>query len=197
VASTPAPAPFVAPAYADVAQKDLFARDRNPNVVVEPVVVKPRPPWPPMPVLYGVMGLPGGMIAMLAEKPDARSRGVKVGETIGNLKLVALSAEKLAFEFDGDVKEKSIDELMDRGGHEQAAQAAAAPVNPANAANAAPQRNATPPPPKPGVEIGAAGASVKACQQGGEPAPPGTVVDGYKLVKEATPFGEACRWIKQ
>lgn len=189
VAPVPAPAPFVAPTYADVAQKDLFSKDRNPNVIIEPVAVKPKPKWPPMPILYGVMGLPGGMIAMLAERPDARSRGIKVGEKIGDLKMVALNAEKISFEFEGEVQEKNVQDLVDRGSHEEAP-AAAVSQNPANIAA---QRTGPAPPPKPGTDIG---AQMKACQPG-DTSPAGTVVDGYKKVSENTPFGPACRWIAQ
>ena len=47
--------------YNDVAQKNLFSKDRNPQVIIDP----PKPPDPPkpmpkLPVVYGVMGLPSG-----------------------------------------------------------------------------------------------------------------------------------------
>jgi hypothetical protein len=187
----PAPQPFVAPAFADVAQKNLFSKDRNPNVIVEVVAVKPKEPWPPMPVLYGVMGLPTGMVAILAEKPNERSRGVKVGEMIGAMKLVALNNEKLALEFHDETKEQKLEELMDRGGHDPAQ--ASAPSGPQNPANAAAQQhpNTPPPAPKPGVDVG---TGIKACDPL-EASPAGTVVDGFRLVREQTPFGPVCRWV--
>jgi hypothetical protein len=186
----PAAQPFVSVTYSDVAQKDLFAKDRNPNVVVEPVAVKVKPPWPPMPLLYGVMGLPSGMTAMLAEKRDAPTRAIKAGEMVGAMKLVALNTRVLTFEFDGERKEKAVDELVFRGAPEVAA-APAGPANPANGAAAQAARNAPAPTPKPGTEIG---AQMKACQPG-DVSPAGTVVEGYKKVVEQTPFGPACRWI--
>jgi hypothetical protein len=189
----PPAAPFVSVTYSDVAQKDLFAKDRNPNVVVEPVAVKPKPPWPPNPVLYGVMGLPSGMTAMLAEKKDAPTRGIKVGEMVGQLKLVGLNTRTLTFEFDGERKEQKVEDLVYRGAPDAAGAAASAPpsANPANVAAAQAARNSPPPPPKPGVEIG---AQMKACNPA-DTSPAGTVVDGYKKVLEQTPFGPACRWI--
>ena len=54
---------------------------------------------------------------------------------------------------------------------------------------------ATPTPPaeaKPGAVV--IGNSTKNCTPG-DNSPAGTVVDGYKKVVEATPFGNACRWI--
>jgi hypothetical protein len=193
LAPVPAPVPFVAPTYAEVAQKDLFSKDRNPDVIIEPVAVKPKPKWPPMPILYGVLGLPGGMIAMLAEKPDSRSRGIKVGEKIGELKMVALNADKISFEFEGEVQEKNVQDLVDRGSHEEAASSSSAAAVSQNPANIAAQRTGPPPTPKPGIEIG---AQMKSCQPG-DTSPPGTVVDGYKKISENTPFGPACRWIAQ
>ncbi len=194
VPSVPPPAPFAAPTYADVAQKDLFSKDRNPNVVIEPVAVKPAPKWPHMPILSGVMGLPGGLIAMLAENPGARSRGVGVGDKIGDLKIVAMSADKIKFEFEGEQKEVNVQDLVDRGGHGEAPgdNSAATSLNPANiAAN----RTGPPPPPKPGVEVGA-GPKIKA-NVPGDTSPAGTVVDGYKKVCTPTPFGDSCAWVAQ
>jgi Tfp pilus assembly protein PilP len=194
IAPVPVPAPFAAPTYADVAQKDLFSKDRNPNVVIEPVAVKPAPKWPRMPILFGVMGLPDGLVAMLAEKPDARSRGVRTGDKIGDLKVVKLNADKISFEFEGEVKEVNVQDLIDRGGHAEVAAASAGDAsvsqNPANVAAQKP-----PPPAKPGVEVGL-GSQGKACQPG-DTSPGGTVVDGYKKVIKINPFGSECSWVAQ
>jgi hypothetical protein len=184
------PAPFAAPTYADVAQKDLFSKDRNPNVIVEPVAVKPAPKWPRMPILYGVMGLPGGLIAMLAEKPDSRSRGVSVGEKIGDLKVVALTADKISFEFEGQVQEKNVQDLVDRGGH--APEAAVEANTSQNAANQA-QRGGQPAAAKPGADVGM-GTQAKACDPR-DTSPAGTEVDGYKKIVKLNPFGAECTWV--
>jgi hypothetical protein len=186
----PSPAPFAAPTYADVAQKDLFSKDRNPNVVIEPVVEKPRPKWPRMPILYGVMGLPGGLIAMLAEKPDSRSRGVSVGETIGDLKVVALTADKISFEFDGQVQEKNVQDLVDRGGHAPEVVEANNSQNPANQAS---RPGGPVVPPKPGADVGM-GAQAKACDPR-DTSPAGTEVDGFRKVVKLNPFGAECTWV--
>ena len=185
------PAPYAAPAYADVAQKDLFSKDRNPNVIIEPVAVKPKPKWPTLPVLYGVMGLPGGMIAMMSEKAGGRSHGVGVGDKIGEFKLVALNGEKVSFEFQGETQEANLRDLLDRtNAARDDSGGASTSMNPANIAA---QRGGPPPPPKPGTDIG---AQMKACQPG-DTSPAGTLVDGFKKVLEKTPFGDACRWVSQ
>jgi hypothetical protein len=184
------PAPFVAPTYADVAQKDLFSKDRNPAVVIEIAPPKPAPKWPRMPILYGVMGLPGGLIAMLAEKPESRSRGVSVGEKIGDLKVVALSAEKISFEFEGQVQEKNVQDLVDRGGaHANDVGEANTSQNPANLA----QRGAPPVAAKPGADVGM-GAQAKACDPR-DTSPAGTEVDGFRKVVKLNPFGAECTWV--
>jgi hypothetical protein len=185
------PQPFAAPTYADVAQKDLFSKDRNPNVVIEIPPPKPQTKWPRMPILYGVMGLPGGLIAMLAERPESRSRGVSVGEKIGELKVVALSSDKISFEFEGQVQEKNVQDLVDRGGPPAAVVVADTNTsqNPANVA----ARGGPPPPAKPGVDVGA-GGQVKACAPG-DASPAGTVADGFTKVLKLNPFGAECTWV--
>jgi hypothetical protein len=184
------PQPFAAPAYADVAQKDLFSKDRNPNVIIEPVAVKPKPKWPEMPICSGVMGLPGGLVAMLAEKPGARMRGVSVGDTVGPLKVVALSADKITFEFEGEKQEKNLRDLVDRGGHVEVSDAGTS-QNPANQAN----RGGPPVPAKPGVDVGA-GGQVKACDPR-DSSPAGTEADGFTKMIRVNPFGQECTWVKK
>jgi hypothetical protein len=185
------PSPFAAPTYADVAQKDLFSKDRNPNVIVEVAPPKPVPKWPRMPILSGIMGLPGGMVAMLAEKPDSRSRGVSVGDKIGDLKIVAMTADKISFEFEGQVQEKSVQDLVDRGGAAHAPEVADSNTsqNPANIA----QRGGPAIAAKPGVDVGA-GGGIKACDPR-DTSPAGTEVDGFKKVVKLNPFGAECTWV--
>jgi hypothetical protein len=186
VAAVPKPDPFTGVNYADVAQKNLFAKDRNPNVIVDVVAPPPPKKMPPLPLLFGVMGLPSGMTALMAEKPEARTHGVHVGEMIGDFKLVALNAQTVSFEWDGKRIDKKVEDLVD---HPPVPQEAAA----ANPANAAAVSNAPPPPPKPSTV--SMGENTKGCQQG-DTSPAGTVVDGYRKLYEPTPFGPACRWIK-
>lgn len=190
VAQVAPPPPFAAPTYADVAQKDLFSKDRNPNVVIEVPAPKPLPKWPRMPILSGVMGLPGGLVAMLAEKPESRSRGVSVGEKIGELKVVALTPEKITFEFEGQVQEKNLQDLLDRGGSKAPEVAdASTSQNPANQARSGAQPTA----PKPGVDVGA-GGQVKACDPR-DTSPAGTEADGFRKVIKLNPFGSECTWV--
>ena len=80
--------------YADVANKNLFSEDRNPNIIVDPPKVETPKPMPPLPVVYGMMGLPSGTKAIMAEKPGAPSTTVRAGETLGEFKIVALDTQR-------------------------------------------------------------------------------------------------------
>ena len=73
---SPAPPEAVVPAnYLDVAQKTLFSKDRNPNVIIEPPppppAPKPEEPPPPRPEYFGQMGL-GEPVAFLSLEKGAR-----------------------------------------------------------------------------------------------------------------------------
>ncbi len=190
IVPTPKPDPFTGVAYADVAQKNLFAKDRNPNVIVDVVAPPPPKKMPPLPVLFGVMGLPSGMTALMAEKPGARTHGVHVGDMVGDFKLVALTTQTVGFEWDGKRIDKKVDELTDRPAAppEGAPATAAANVAPSGAAPSGPPAAAKPS----AITIG---DNVKACSPN-DPSPAGTVADGYRKILEPTPFGNACRWIK-
>ena len=195
--------------YADVANKNLFSKDRNPNVVIEPPKPAEVKKMPPLPVLYGVLGLPSGTRAIMAEKRGDPSRPVRAGDTVGEFKIVSLDTHRVTFDWDGQAISKPVDDLIDRS---TAAPSAAGPPAPA-----APAPSAAPPPPsgglapvtssnaagsaasnvtspKIGKEVGAAGVSVRGCVSG-DNSPAGTVIDGYRKQVVSTPFGNQCSWI--
>ncbi len=124
VTPVPAPKPLTASSYGDIAQKMLFAKDRNSVVIVEAPKVVPPKPMPPLPLFYGVMNLPSGPIAIMSEKPNARHLGIHVGDTLGEFKVLALNTQQIEFEWDGKKITKNVSELIDRG----AQNTAAAPV---------------------------------------------------------------------
>ncbi len=185
------PQPLAATSYNEVVQKMLFAKDRNPTVIVEAPVVKPPKPMPPLPLAFGMMGLPSGPVVVMSDKPGARNRGVHVGESIGEFKLIAATRDDVTLGWEDKVITKRMDELRDHSGDAAAAQQAAGNSAPASAA----QTSSTPPPPmkpsSPGINIG---AEMKACQPG-DTSPAGAVVDGMRKEYSETPFGKACRWV--
>jgi hypothetical protein len=186
--------PVVATSYADIAEKMLFAKDRNPTVVVE---VKPEPPkpMPKLPALYGVMNLLDGTTAIMSEKGDMKHVGVRPGDKIGEFTLVAVNRDEITLVWEGKEVTRKIDDMIDRAGPVQAASIGTIPrprpVNgPVAPQSQEPQKRAEP---VPGVEVA---KGIRACQQG-DSSPAGTVADGYKKLVTPTPFGDSCRWVPQ
>jgi len=193
--ATLAPLPKVdaltATSYADVAAKNLFSKDRNPNVVLDPVIPPPEKPVPPFPVARGVM-LWGGVppTVVLADKAGGQQRGYHPGEKIGEWTIVAVYNSYVVFEWNGKQFKKRIDELLDHTPvmvAEAPAQAAASPAAPKPAQSLSDSATSGP-----GVDIG---ADMKACIAG-DNTPAGAIVNGMKKVEGQTPFGSACRWEK-
>jgi len=191
---TPAPKPDAAPAtkYADVATKDLFSKDRNPTVIIDPPKVEEAKKMPPLPVVYGVLGLPSGTKAIMAEKKGLDSRSVKAGDTIGEFKIAALDSQNVIFDWDGKQISRKIEDLIDRsnpagpGGAPPAAGQAGGPAVSQNTGQTAPLG--------PGKQV--AGQAERPCVPG-DTSPPGTVVDGYKKNGRPSPFGMiGCTWVK-
>jgi hypothetical protein len=196
------PAPPVPPAaptqkvaassYLEIAQKMLFSKDRNPQVILDP----PKPPEPPKPLpklpsVSGVMDIGDGPIVMMSDKPGARSRGVRQGETIGEFKLVSVNGVELTLEWEDRTVTKKLQDLIDRAGPESGPAQSGAPVAASSSAASAPP----PPPavgkPEPGVQLS---EGVMSCQTN-DPSPAGTVVNGMRKVVSQTPFGSACSWV--
>jgi hypothetical protein len=182
-----APEPVRAADYLLVAEKLLFARDRNPEVIIE--VAAPKP-VPPLPVAYGVLDLGAGPTVILSERPGQPQRAYRVGDQIGEFTLAEITATEVAFLWEGKSIRKSVEELKPAV-EEQAPQQAEAP-----APAAAPKARAT----VVADTKAAAGPSdidigggVRACRPG-DTSPPGTVSGGYRKVVTQTPFGQVCRW---
>ena len=181
--------PFEAAEYSEVAQNNLFSKDRNPNVVVDPPPPAPQKPVPPFPVARGVMlwdGAPPTIV--LSEKSGAQQRGYHPGDSVGDWKVLSIDDKYVVFAWDGKEFKKRIDELLDRTPVEIASSAPAPAAQRGQTGNVSltgPAKNG------PGVDMG---SGVRACVPG-DSAPAGAVVDGMKKVVTASPFGGAvCRW---
>jgi len=176
--------------FADVATKNLFSQDRNPNVIVDPPKPVPPKPQPPFPIAHGLMlwdGVPPTIV--LSEKAGGPQKGYHPGDSVGPWKVVSVDSSYADFEWDGKEFKKRIDELIDRT---PIAQAAPPPPNAAAPAQAQPavQTLVNSQSGKPGQDTG---GGYKACSPG-DSSPNGTVVDGMKKVVTATPFGSGCTW---
>ena len=178
--------------FADVATKNLFSKDRNPNVIVDPPPPPKEKPQPPFPVAHGVMlwdGVPPTIV--LSEKANGPQKGYHPGDIIGPWTVVSVDSSYADFEWDGKEFKKRIDELIDRTPIAEASPPAsnvagkAAPVQPATQSLSNASHSG-----QPGQDVG---ANFKACYSD-DPSPSGTVVDGMKKVVTATPFGHNCHW---
>lgn len=180
--------------YADVATKDLFSKDRNPNVVVDPPKAEDAKVMPPLPVVYAVVGLPSGLKAIMAERSGAPSKSVHAGDEIGEFKILALDLRKIKLEWNGKEIDKDVDDLADHSGGAAASTASAVTqTGPAVAAPPAASKPATSA--ALGAETGTQDAPSRTCTSG-DTSPVGTVVDGYKKTGTATPFGVMnCSWV--
>jgi len=191
------PPPVQPASYFDAAQKYLFSPDRNPNVAVEPPKVKPRPP---LPVLFGVMNLGTGPIALMAANATAGHKPIRIGEPIGEFKLVAAGGDKITLEWEGEKIHAQVSDLLVK-------QAAAPPQQAAGTANAggtlsgaaalAPAPTVVNPTGRPGeYSVGSPidGRPGTYYAPPGDTAPAGTVFQNKRKVLRQTPFGSQAWW---
>jgi len=192
----PKVAPLAPAAYVEVAQMDLFSKDRNPQVVVEqePEKVKPVPAFP---VARGVLlweGTPPTIL--LAARSGAPQRAYRAGDRIGEWTVVSIDNQFVVFSWEGQEFKKRIDEIMDRGAQVAEVAQPAAASTPTPAAPAKSQSKSLgggdTSPKGPGVDVGA--SDVRMCDPADD-SPAGTIQDGFKKVITATPFNpKSCRW---
>lgn len=186
-----APEPVTAAGYADIAQKMLFSKDRNPTVVIEPAPAPPPKPMPPLPVLYGVMNLLDGATVIMSERVNTPHQGVRTGDKVGEFTLVAVTRDEITLDWDGTAITKQIDEMIDRSAKEPAQPPSETGRSQQTAVNAVAQQpvqqraEAVP-----GVDVG---KGMRSCLPG-DTSPAGTVSNGYRKVVRATPFGDQCHW---
>lgn len=179
--------------YADVAAKNLFSPDRNPAVIVDAPKAETPKVMPPLPIVYGVLGLPSGIKAIMAERSGEQNRSVHAGDTIGPFKILALDLRKVTFEWDGKQLERNLDDLVDRSG---GTAAGASLVGSGPAAPPPPAAIGPPTAAALGAPTGTPDAPSRACAPG-DSSSLGSVVDGYKKTGVATPFGVmGCSWVQ-
>jgi hypothetical protein len=213
--SIPAPSAAALPSeYFDVAQRTLFSQDRNPTVVIEPPPVKPEPPLPPLPQYHGQMAI-GEPVALLS-MGSGQQKGYRIGEKVGDFKLVSFDREKIAFEWNDKTVERKISELTPKepvaptdAGKGASAGAQSAPAVPSPVANAGASiagaatalgasgnsaASATAPARSPNPAIGDEIVNgVHSCVAS-DNSPAGTVLNGLKKVIYPSMFGPVCRW---
>jgi hypothetical protein len=200
----PAEAPQIhASNYLEIAARLPFSPDRNPTVVVE---VAPPKPMPPLPAYHGMMNFGQGPRVILSTG-SAPQKSYKVGDVIGEFKLVAVAQSGLVFEWDGKQVPAAYAELMRRTPEAAAASQQTAAPAPAPAPAAAPSSTASVT--SVGGGSSASGSSVSSSEpmgavadftgqrecKAGDNSPDGTVVNGFRKVSTRSPFGVICRWV--
>jgi hypothetical protein len=179
------PQPAVPADYLDVAQKTLFSKDRNPNVIIETAPApppKPEEPPPPRPAYYGQMEL-GEPVAFLGVE-KAGQKGFHVGDKVGPFKLVAFNGETITFEWKDKTLEYPLAELKPKDSviPQPAPAAAARPASPVIGIT----DDKTP-------VLGIQNGETRACVAG-DNSPSGTVKDGFRKKVVSGPFGPSCQW---
>jgi hypothetical protein len=183
------PEPVVPANYLEVAQKTLFSKDRNPNVIIETVAPpppKPEEPPPPRPEYFGQMGL-GEPVAFLSVEKVGQ-KGFRAGDKVGPFKLVAFNRETITFEWKGKTLTYPLADLKPK----DASPAQAGLPGPAagQAASASPvigistDKNPV---------LGPQNGGTRGCVVG-DNSPAGTVKDGYRKSVIPGMFGPMCQW---
>jgi hypothetical protein len=180
--------------YVDVAQRTLFSRDRNPNVIVDaPPPPPPPPPMPALPRYHGQMSLGEPVVILSLGSADQKS--YRAGAEVGPFTLLKFDRENITFEWRGEPVERTLAELKPKEAV-VAANAPAPAAAPAQAVQplssltplAAPSN--TPNTPVLGVDMG--GGS-RGCAPG-DNSPAGTILSGYRKVVVRTVMGNSCHW---
>jgi len=125
----------------------------------------------------------------LSPRKGGPQRGYRMGDRIGDWKLVSVDNQYVVFEWEGKEFKKRIDELMDRTSGETAQTPATAAANATPAAKAQNLSDSN----KSDRWVDVGSTDMRGCKPGDDTAA-GAVVDGFKKVVSATPFGSACRW---
>jgi hypothetical protein len=181
--------------YNDVAQKMLFAKDRNPNVIVDPPPPPPPPPppkpMPDLPAYYGTMALFGDPVILLS-LPKGPQRKYHAGDKVGPFQLVSFDREKVVFDWDGKTIERKPEELKEKEPSPQQAAADGPPTR------VEPVKFIVDPPPDEKSKLAPVigkdnGGGIHQCVAG-DTTPVGTIVDGYKKVVTTNMFGATCMW---
>jgi hypothetical protein len=153
-------------------------------VVIEKKPEPPPVPPPPMPAYRGAMNLGDGMQALFHVPGQPGLQSSRLGEPVGQYKLLDVSSEGVTLEWNGQKFYNSVTKATEQASAEAPQERTAA---------APPAQAATPPPAAlkgPGEDTG---RGYKNCSVSDGQAD-GAVVDGYRKVIYTTPFGQACRY---
>ena len=206
----PSPAPAVEPAtpadYIEVAQRTLFSRDRDPNIIIEVEAPKPPPPPPPRPALpryHGQMAL-GEPVVVLSL--DGKQKRYRAGDKIGEFTVTAWDRSTLTLDWKGEEVHSDLESLKPPPEEVARSKNVKSPAPPAGAAAQIPasarvetakrantgkigDKGKEEGEGKPGRAVGA----FRTCEAG-DNTPAGTIADGYRKVMSVGLMGAECHW---
>ena len=191
--------------YLPAAQQLLFAKDRNPDEIIDVKPPDPPKPVPPFPAAYGVIAMFGDTTVLLGEPGKQEQKGFRAGDKVGPFQIAKLSQEEITFTWEDKTFVKKIAELKPKEAppppppSANTADAAAptkrgdiptsvGPVTPHEAIKKTQEATAG----LPGIDVGGADLVCAA----GDTSPAGTTQGGYRKVITKTPFSNVCRWVK-
>ncbi len=199
-AVAPPAVPTVDPAspaqYIDVAQRMLFSKDRDPNVIIEPPAPPPPPPpekpVPPLPSYYGQMAIGEPVILLATER--VRQKSYRVGETVGDFKLAAFDRDTVTLEWNNKVLVNKVKDLTPKEPERPVQAAAAAPS--ASNQNKSVSKSVA----KMGAQakptdpiLGPMNGLFPTCVSE-DTSPDGTIKDGYRKRIVSGMMGPTCMW---
>jgi hypothetical protein len=211
--SVPVVQPVAATGFEKVATQMLFARDRNPAVIIEAPAAPPPEPMPPLPLLFGMMVFGDDISILLAETPAGAQKSYRQGDEVGAFRIVALSRDTVRFRWKDKEIEKPLAELKPTPEQRAAAGSegrgpapgagSVADLGGARGADAAQQlarqqqeeeaRKASSNSANRGTPGADVGNGMRLCAPGDD-SPSGTVSGGFRKVISTSPFGRSCRW---
>lgn len=196
--------------YTLVSSQMLFAKDRNPTVVVDPPPVPVEKPWPRLPKSYGLM--------LLGEKPrillgtgPGNQKSYVAGEKVGEIEIVKFDNRTITFAWNDKTIEKRLEDLVDNNPMGSPSQSGPPPGGYGGPPGAvvgggAASSNGVRPAGGGLTSIGAGGSTAdariggdtglqgtKSCAPG-DNSPAGTVLNGMKKVVVPGMFGSSCYW---
>jgi hypothetical protein len=185
--------PAVPAEYIDVAQRMLFSKDRDPNVLIEPPAPPPPPPpekpVPPLPSYYGQMSIGEPVILMSIDRAPQKS--YHVGDKVGDFTLAAFDRDTVTLEWNDKTLVHNVKELTPKEAEKPVAQAAAAPPPTANVAKSVSKMGGNTP--KSDPALGPMNGRFATCLPE-DNSPDGTIKDGFRKKIVPGMMGVTCMW---
>ena len=194
--------PVEAANYSEVAMKMVFAKDRNPNVIVDVIPPPPEDPIPTFPTVYGVMEIGGPITVFMSDGTSGSQKGYRPGEQVGPFKLVSATRNEFVLAWKDKTFNKTLADLKPKPGQQTATAApvAAGPSAPVaqlpKLADAEGGPNSKLKPALEGMTKDGmidTGAVNRGCAPG-DTSPAGAVQAGYRKVVRPSMFGQVCYW---